>query len=289
VPHTESRKPRYGKEFAPLFKEHSDTSQLAYYLDDFKAGDHIEITLKMHGTNGRTAFVPVLKGYKRTFLDILFKRKGTPIYEYDYVTGSRRVILGNEKGGFYGDNAFRKDSSDLFKGKLHRGETVYYEIVGYVNENTPIMISGQVPLEYQKQYGNTMDFSYGCRKGEHRIFVFRMTFTSEDGYTIEYPPDLVRQRCAEMNIDCVPVFWEGIIPDCGSSGEWVKFIAEGFYDGPDPVGKTHVREGVVCRIINRPHFTAYKHKNPLFKEVTGIAIDKKKSFEGIDEELVKEF
>jgi hypothetical protein len=48
-------------------------------------------------------------------------------------------------------------------------------------------------------------------------------------------------------------------------------LAEQFYDGPDPVGKTHVREGVVVRIVNRAKFTAYKHKNFEFKVLEGIA------------------
>ena len=45
-----------------------------------------------------------------------------------------------------------------------------------------------------------------------------------------------------------------------------------YYDGPDPVGKTHVREGVVVRIVNRPKFSAYKHKNFEFKVLSGIAV-----------------
>ena len=48
-------------------------------------------------------------------------------------------------------------------------------------------------------------------------------------------------------------------------------VAERYYDGPDPIGKTHVREGVVCRILNKPKFTAYKHKNFSFKLIEGIA------------------
>ena len=47
-------------------------------------------------------------------------------------------------------------------------------------------------------------------------------------------------------------------------------MAEQYYDGPDPVGKTHVREGVVVRIINRPKFCAYKHKNYSFKMLEGL-------------------
>ena len=55
-----------------------------------------------------------------------------------------------------------------------------------------------------------------------------------------------------------------------SVGEIVKNWAECYYDGPDPIGKTHVREGVVVRIVNRPKFTAYKHKNFSFKCLEGL-------------------
>lgn len=49
-------------------------------------------------------------------------------------------------------------------------------------------------------------------------------------------------------------------------------MAEQYYDGADPIGLTHVREGVVVRIVNRPKFTAYKHKNFSFKALAGIAV-----------------
>ena len=55
--------------------------------------------------------------------------------------------------------------------------------------------------------------------------------------------------------------------------EAVKEKAEEYYDGPDPIGKTHVREGVVIRIVNRPKFCAYKHKNFSFKVLEGLAKD----------------
>ena len=112
--------------------------------------------------------------------------------------------------------------------------------------------------------------------------------TNEDGEVVEYTPDFMRYRCEQMGVKTVPVFWKGIIPTkipvIGTSdemgapelkeidaGEYIKFKAEEYYDGPDPIGKTHVREGVVCRILNRPKFTAYKHKNFSFKVIEGIA------------------
>ena len=297
---------------APLFAEHVDTEQLAYNMDAFKPGDEIEITLKMHGTSQRTGYLPVFKGYKRTLWDKICCRAGEPIYEWDYVSGTRRTVLENFDGGFYGSNAFRKQHENLFRGKLWKGETVYYEVVGFTDDGTSIMASCSNKKlndkEFVKKYGDTTVFSYGCSPtgtkrmvGEDAdgrfmidmtapksdIYVYRMTMTNEDGNIVEYTPNFMRYRCELMGVKTVPVLWKGIIPEkipvIGNNdemgapnlknidaGEYIKFKAEEFYDGPDPIGKTHVREGVVIRILNRPKFCAYKHKNWYFKALEGI-------------------
>ena len=298
---------------APLFLEHADTEQLAYNLEAFKGGDIVEITLKMHGTSGRTGYLPKLQKYKKTFLDKILRKEGTPIYDWGYVTGTRRVVLNDFSSGFYGDNSFREPHTKFFEGKLNKGETVYYEIVGFTTTGAPIMpttsnnkISDKV---FVKQYGPTTTFSYGCAskpfydsvKGkdvpQSDIYVYRITMTNEDGDVVEYPPDYMRYRCEQIGVKYVPVLWRGIIPSVNSDGlvqsddfvadengqftewifktpgEYIKDIAEQYYDGPDPIGETHVREGVVLRIINRPKFSAYKHKNLSFKILEGIAKD----------------
>jgi hypothetical protein len=285
---------------SPLFTEHADTEQLAYNLNAFRSNDEIEITLKMHGTSQRTAHLPVLTGYKRTFWDKLLRRQGTPIYDWGYISGTRRVVLDSYDGGFYGSNEFREQHSKMFEGKLWKGESVYYEVVGFTHTGAPIMASADNKKindkEFAKQYGKETVFSYGCvpfhkeyvTEDSHAetgpqsdIYVYRMTMTNEDGNVVEYTPDFMRYRCEQMGVKCVPVLWKGIIPENpGSSydptitpGEWIKNVAERFYDGPDPIGKTHVREGVVVRILNRPKFSAYKHKNFYFKVLEGICKD----------------
>ena len=267
---------------APLFTEHADTEQLAYNLAAFKSGDLVEITLKMHGTSQRTAYLPVFKGYKRSFMDKIMRREGTPIYDWGYVSGTRRVVLDDYEGGFYGSNAFRERHSKVFEGKLHKGEEVYYEVVGYTDTGAPIMGDcANKKLKdkaFIKQYGEITRFSYGCDSPFSELYVYRMTMTNEDGDVVEYTPDYMRYRCEQMGVKTVPVMWIGFIPenpasaedDTISAGEWIRNVAERFYDGPDPIGKTHVREGVVCRIINRPKFAAYKHKNFAFKCLEGI-------------------
>ena len=279
---------------APLFVEHADTEQLAYNLGAFKSGDEVEITLKMHGTSQRTGFLPVLSGFRRTIWDKLFRREGKPIYTYDLITGTRRTIINGEDGGFYGSNAFRMPHAEQFRGKLWKGETVYYEVVGFTDTGTPIMAECDNKKlndkDFVKQYGKTTTFSYGCHPNgwndkdggrnepQSDIYVYRMTMTNEDGNIVEYTPDFMRYRCEQIGVKTVPVFWRGIIPENPASaddstiepGEWIKNVAERFYDGPDPIGKTHVREGVVVRIINKPEFCAYKHKNWYFKALEGI-------------------
>lgn len=267
---------------APLFTEHADTEQLAYNLAAFRPGDLVEITLKMHGTSQRTGMVPVLTGFKRTLWDKLFRRDGKPQYAWGEVSGTRRVVLDDYEGGFYGSNAFREQHSKVFDGKLHKGETVYYEVVGFTDSGTPIMSDcANKKLndkEFLKKYGETTTFSYGCEPPHSDMYVYRMTFTNEDGDVVEYSPFFMRYRCDQMGVKTVPVLWVGFIPteeELGdmTAGEWILAKAEEYYDGPDPVGKTHVREGVVVRLIDRPKFAAYKHKNFSFKVLEGIIKD----------------
>ena len=335
---------------APLFKEHADTEQLAYNLGAFKPGDYIEITLKMHGTSQRTGYLPVLQGYKDSpwcelrnawrrmwhglfpkWFDYEEQHDGESIYDYGYVSGTRRVVLENYEGGFYGDNQFREQHSKMFEGKLWKGETVYYEVVGFTTSGAPIMSSASNSKlndkEFIKQYGKETVFSYGCEPTGHRvydnvtpvpqsdIYVYRMTMTNPDGEVVEYTPDFMRYRCEQMAVKTVPVFWRGFIPEfedriyvdrnengeCDEdevaytrpidAGEWVMKMAEQFYDGPDPVGKTHVREGVVVRIINRPKFAAYKHKNFSFKVLSNIAVadaEASGATDGMSEDMLAE-
>ena len=296
---------------APLFAEHADTEQLAYNLDAFKAGDEVEITLKMHGTSQRTGYLPVFKGYVGSpFFLFLYKhfdrfaemaeKHLTPIYDWGYVSGTRRTVLNDFEGGFYGSDKFREPHAKLFEGKLWKGEEVFYEVVGFTDTGIPIMpqVSNKKTndKEFIKKYGETTTFSYGCDcaeqawredrgqdpdKPQSDIYVYRMTMTNEDGEVVEYTPDFMRYRCEQMGIKTVPVLWKGTIPkyvdddaskDIGeTAGTWIEEVAERYYDGPDPIGKTHVREGVVCRILNKPKFTAYKHKNFSFKLIEGIA------------------
>lgn len=275
---------------APLFKEHIDTAQLAYNLNAFKPGDLIEITRKLHGTSARIGYLPVLKGYKRTLWDKITRKDGAPIYQYDYINGTRRTIICDWDGGFYGSNEFRKHAFEAIKGKLHEGEEIFMELVGFTDDGVPIMgsVSNKKTNDkaFIKQYGDMTTFSYGCdptgvTAPKNDFYIYRMTLTTHDGYTVEYSPEYTRYRCEQMGVKFVPVEWRGYIPehpasetdDTITAGEWIMNKAEQYYDGPEPIDPRHVREGVVVRLVDKPSFTAYKHKNFSFRLISGIIVN----------------
>jgi hypothetical protein len=326
-----NRTRKFKAPIAPTFAEHADTEQLAYNLGAFKIGDELEFSLKMHGTSQRTGHLKVLTGYKRSIMDRILRRPGKPVYDWGYVSGTRRVVLDTFGGGFYGSNEFREQHHNTFVGKLWGAETCYYEVVGFTHTGASIMGSGnneKLGKDFVKQYGKETVFSYGCSpieptpaselgmlvdaisgsaKPQSDIYVYRMTMTNEDGEVVEYTPDFMRYRCEQMGVKCVPVFGKAIIfadklhfiaPNGTSKdylisnnniGDAVIKCAEEFYSGTDPVGKTHIREGVVVRILNRPKFCAYKHKNFEFKVLEGIISEKlASSTEDIAEDVLAE-
>jgi len=277
------QKQKAKKKEYPFFVEHVDTAQLAYNQGAFRFGDTCYITLKAHGSSGRSGHTLRRENRRFKFLNKWFGQKKT----WEVVSGSRRVVLDDEfKDGYY-NNEFRKKWHDFFKDKLPKGTEVFYEIVGYTTDGTPLM--GSVSnkkikdKEFQRQYGDTTVFSYGCEVGESDCYVYRITMTNEDGYVVELPWEQVQIECEKMGAKCVPTFEKFIYKD------WDDLMkrVEKYYDGVDPIGKTHIREGVVVRIDNRPTFEAYKHKNFNFKCLAGIIVDNADA-DNIDADLLSE-
>ena len=270
-----NRKEEKEKVSYPFFVEHIDTAQLAYNQNAFREGDTCYITLKMHGTSARTAnAVEIVKKKRHYILKKVFKIKDKEIKRFAVVSGTRRTTLRNYEGGYYGSNAFRQKYQEFFKDKLPKGVEVFYEIVGYTEGDQTIMGRCSNKLvkdkEFEKQYGKETVFSYGCEPGENDIYVYRMTMTNEDGFAVELPWEQVQIECEKLGIKCVPTFEKFVF----TTWEDLMERVEKYYDGADPIGKTHVREGVVVRIDNREKFTAYKHKNFSFKVLEGIIKDK---------------
>lgn len=257
----------------PFFIEHIDTEQLAYNQDAFHPGDTCYITLKMHGTSARTANTIEVARPRRNLVQRVFRIRPKEVRTYKCISGTRRTTLRNYDGGYYGSNAFREKYHNFFKERLPKGVEVYYEIVGWIDDEKTIMGRCKNSLikdkEFSRQYGDETVFSYGCIRGKNDCYVYRMTMMNEDGYLVEIPWEQVKRECEKMGVKCVPEFDKFIF----TTWEDLMDRVERYYDGPDPIGKSHVREGVVVRIDNRPSFTAYKHKNFSFKCLEGIIKD----------------
>lgn len=233
-------------------------------------------TRKMHGTSARTMkTVKVTK--KNNLLRRLFRMCPKTIREVSVVSGSRRVVLKDmaRNDGYYSDNGFRRKYHDILKDKLPEGCEIFYEIVGYVNESTPIMSSvsnkSVKDKAFIKKFGDTTIFSYGCKPGESEMYVYRMTMTTADGTVVEVPWEVTKIWCDKLGVKHVPDLEKFIY----TTPEDLKMRVNKYLDGMpvDEIGKTHIAEGVVVRIDNRETFTAFKDKVFEFKVVEGIAKD----------------
>lgn len=264
------------KKTNPYFHEHKDTNQLVYCQNAFKKGDYVEATLKIHGTSQRVGFLPEEQEIPQKLWEKLLRRPRKTEKVYRLLHGTRRVQLDDFEGGFYGTNDFRRVHGLQFEGKLRKGETVYFEVAGFTENGTPIMPTVDnrklKDKDFVREYGTHTTFSYGCDPtGENaprsKSFVYRMARIDEDGYVTEYSPSQTRERCEQMGVEYAPVLFTFFY-----NGQEEKLIrlAEEAAAGIDLLGRNHIREGVVFRIVNRPYFEAYKYKSYEFRVLEGI-------------------
>jgi hypothetical protein len=133
------------------------------------------------------------------------------IYTVDYMENALpgfKHFLENRSTDFYGYDLWADLGKKYFEGRLHKGESVYYEIVGMTKDNSYI----------QK------DFDYSCEPKESKIYVYRMTHTNVDGSVIELQWNQVKERCTEMGVLHVPEVYYGpakhMFPDLSLSEHW---------------------------------------------------------------------
>jgi len=286
----------------PLFKEHFDTVQSRFVMDQFEPKQHVIITEKLHGTSQRftnTLTKEPRKGLRR-LVSRLFK---FPDFEYKWVdiVGTRRVILDSlEKmeTGFHGAT-LRQKASQPFYGLLHKGETVYYEVVGYESEDRPIMgtyDNSKVSKEFKQIYGKNTVFSYGCEPGESDIYVYRITVTTPDGYQVDLPWEEVKKRCDTIGVKHVPELFSGPISNLGRMGDLIlgegdqtleQSLTAAFDDmasGLSFVDPKHLKEGICIRVDGLAQPKIFKHKSFEFKVLEGI-LNPETASNDVEEEL----
>jgi hypothetical protein len=288
-----------------IFHEHVDTKQLRLYLNTVPLDSTIVITSKFHGSSGRQSFTKVtkefvpynihtklynlankfkskvknnqkLKDLIDTGLTRLINRvKYTKTY-YDYVLGTRRVVLDPNKDskGYYNTDQFRWDSANKIFPKLHKGEEIYYEIVGYVEGNQMIMPAHDATTtndkEFIKCYGKSINYTYGCDPGESKTYVYRIAITNEDGHQWDLTWEQVKARCAELEVEHVPEIITYYPNHFTNHDDLLEKIQE-FSNYPNPDGS--FAEGVCIRIEKGNKVSFYKEKNWHFKVMEGIIKD----------------
>jgi hypothetical protein len=287
----EKNKKRSGRSI-PTFKEHFETDNLRYKLGTIPPGAIIHITEKLHGTSGRTGYLREeleVKGFKKfwnkhisKYIDLKF-----PEEKWEVVSGTRRTVLdtraydeyvaGRKEVGIIVDSAIGE--KDSYRFKIHRylrdlglkkGETLYYEIVGWADKLTPIMPSHPIESDELKKVYNTnqMFYNYGCKPGEYKVYVYRITMTNEDGKgTVELSWPQVKARCKMLGLEHVPEIKTFIY-----SGEAYDIMipCRHHADGPSMLDSTHIKEGVCLKIEHPERDTVLKYKGYWFSELEGI-------------------
>jgi len=260
-----------------MFKEHFDTEHFGKNLENFNHGDFIIITEKLHGTSGRIGYVKVERDL--SWLEKILDKFGIPIekYEWKYMNGTRRVVLEESTKNQYHDPSIREKAFDLFRNKLKKGETIYFEIVGFEPNGSPIMPSVQTKslndINFTTKYGESMIYSYGCEPKECKIYVYRITSTNEDGESIDYIWSDVVRRCKELGVETVPEIKKFIIGDSVEMSENWKELVPHFANGQSILDPSHISEGVCVRIEGGLVNKTFKYKSFEFKVLEGIIKD----------------
>lgn len=179
------------------FRFHYDTAQLGRNLHKVNPGSLLSMTYKVHGTSGISA--KVLCKNKLTWLERALKWSKLArifTYDYDFINSSRKVIKNAEfnanASGFYSEDIWSIADAEL-RPFLLNGMTLYYEIVGYLPNGGAIQGS----------------WDYGCKPGEHKIFIYRITFTNNEGHVFEFSARQVQDWCKAYGLVPVPELFYG--------------------------------------------------------------------------------
>jgi hypothetical protein len=206
---------------------------------------------------------------------------------FTYINGTRRTLLEkkdpNLGNGFYGndDMPFRLKHTKSLEGKLHPGESIYFELVGYVTEDSLIMAKQSIKnlkdKELQKKLGDEVCYTYGCLPGQSRLRVYRITQTSDDNSFVELSWFQVQARAKELGLETVrPI--ESFMYDGNDRALQSKIEREvDGISGPimSPIDPRHPQEGIVLRVEAPDGSTKfYKSKSWLFGTLEGYLKDK---------------
>ena len=261
-----------------MFPKHVDTKKFKYDADmELKPGSIVYLTEKLHGTSARATYaledvqLPDPWHYRfrrKKNRETHFKK------EWTFLLGTRNIVLKDPLAqGFYADEGFRFKAAESLRGNLRKGEVIYSELVGYAGEQGLIMNAQDTSglKDVKKQYGKSMEYTYGALPGETKQYVYRITQVNEDGDVFELSWPQVKRRCSELGLLTVPELCDPWIID---GVEWTtdeaKITVESLTAGESTLDSRHIREGVVARIEKADGTTSYlKNKSWEFGVLEG--------------------
>jgi hypothetical protein len=255
------------------FKLHITTTHLKKMITQIEPDDIISISEKLHGTSVVAANVMVKK--KLSWSQKLLKRLGVNIVDTEYkpIVSSRNVIKNlpsTNKNSYYESDIWTKATSP-FLPLLQKGETVYAEIVGFLDTGKPI----------QGAQGNNWD--YGCGDNSHCVYIYRITHTNVDGLSVELPMNMIQERAKQLGVQAVPLHYYGKAKELAlfldTDQHWHENFLNHIENKYVETGKCQMcrnnveREGIVLRkesLIPQP----YKMKQVSFVMKESQATDK---------------
>lgn len=261
---------------------HYDTTPFYKVLSRFSPEQEVTISRKIHGTSAIFAKVKVNKPHEYNtgigFVDKLlnkyvpFKWRKTDVM-YDNIYSSRNVIknqyVNKESGPGYYKSDVWGDYNKLIGKYIPDGMTLYGEIVGYCTGENKML---------QK------DYDYGCKTGENKLMIYRITYSKNDGSKVEMDVEDVCLWVAEFlgehpelksYIMPLPVVFKGTFNDIVNYDpremtidvwrdkllEAMKKRKDWYMEENEPLCHNKVpAEGVVIRINNDPLKEAFKLK-----------------------------
>lgn len=276
-----------------------DTDQMLRNMHQLTDGSLITITEKLHGTSFRCGNLKVTRK-KNLWYRVMYTifrllagfgwqwKQSKNQWKYEFVVGSRRVLksiggIAKSDSHYYESDLWTKKCSEEFAGKLHKGETVYGEIVGYVDGGSPIMGSHSnsklkpfLPKDEYKELidtcGEVTDFNYGCPLGENKVFVYRITMTNDEGVCYDLSWQQVKRRCEELGVAYVPEL-DQFVMDSNKLRVDEEFISL-LTSRQSTAFPNRIKEGICVRIDNglaTPKI--FKNKDFKFKVLEGIIKD----------------
>lgn len=277
----------------PTFHKHYDTPQLRNNIARIPEGALITITEKLHGTSGRSGHLQC-ELPRKWWQKVL--RKGAT-NEWRHVRGSRNVIIHDNADEIrkynpqYVENDYRSNHHKHLS--LRKGETIYYEIVGWTGNDLGRIMpaypvhdkSDPIRKEIRKRFDtDQIDFCYDLPVGESEIYVYRITQTNVDGHSTELPWHQVVRRCEDMGLKHVPVLKQFMYhrptePSEDDLGFDPSYVA------PDPIlsyckescevssvlKSDSIKEGVCVRVEHPECDHVFKYKSFWFCHLEGIA------------------